>query len=173
MKKIGLISALSMITGCTSISVQEYKSEKPQLVLENYLDGHVDAYGFFQDRSGKVIKRFKVTMKGTWKNGVGTLDEDFIYSDGSKSKRIWTIKKTGPGTYSGTADDVIGEAHGETAGNAFQWKYTLELPVDGKKYHVQFDDWMYLMDDNIMLNKSKMYKFGIYLGEVTLTFVKK
>lgn len=173
MKKIGLMSAFMLITGCTTISVQEYKSEKPVLKLEDYLNGHLDAYGFFQDRSGKIVKRFKVVLKATWKDGVGTLDEDFTYSDGSKSKRIWTIKKTGDSTYSGTASDVIGEAKGEVAGNALQWKYTLDLPVDGTNYHVQFDDWMYLMDDNIMINKSKMSKLGIYLGEVTLTFVKR
>lgn len=173
MKKIALLSALSFVTGCSSVSIQDYKTEQPQLKLENYLDGNLVAYGFFQDRSGKIVKRFKVKMKASWKNDVGTLDEDFTYSDGSKSKRIWTIKKTGSSTYSGAAADVVGEAVGETAGNAFQWKYTMDLPVDGKNYKVQFDDWMYLMDDNIMLNKSKMSKFGIYLGEVTLTFVKK
>lgn len=173
MKKIGLISTIALVTGCSSISVKEYKNEKPVLQLESYLNGNIDAYGFFQDRSGKIVKRFKVVMKATWKNGVGTLDEDFIYSDGTKSKRVWTIKNLGNNKYSGTAADVVGEAKGETAGNAFQWKYTLDLPVDGKNYHVQFDDWMYLMDDNIMLNKSKMYKFGIYLGEVTLTFIKR
>ena len=173
MKKLAILSTVAVLAGCSSTSVQDYKSEKPTLKLENYLDGNLDAYGFFQDRSGKIIKRFKVVMKASWKNGVGTLDEDFTYSDGSKSKRVWTIKKTGDGFYSGTAADVVGEAKGESAGNAFQWKYTMDLPVEGTKYQVQFDDWMYLMEDNIMLNKSKMSKFGVYLGEVTLTFIKR
>jgi hypothetical protein len=173
MKKIGLFIIAGLLTACSSVKVQDYRSESPKLTLENYLSGDLVAYGIFQDRSGKIVKRFKVSMKGTWKDGVGILDEDFTYSDGSQSKRVWTIKKAGDNLYSGTAADVIGEATGESAGNAFRWKYTLDLPVDGKNYHVQFDDWMYLMDDNIMLNKSKMYKFGFYLGEVTLTFVKK
>lgn len=173
MKKWGILSMIGMLTGCSSVTVQDYKMEKPVLKLESYLNGNLFAYGFFQDRSGKVVKRFKVVMKANWKDGIGTLDEDFTYSDGSKSKRVWTIKKTGENSYSGTADDVVGEAIGESAGNAFQWRYTLDLPVGEKRYHVQFDDWMYLMEDNIMLNKSKMSKFGFNLGEVTLTFVKK
>jgi hypothetical protein len=45
--------------------------------------------------------------------------------------------------------------------------------VDGKVYEVHFDDWMYLMDDKLMLNKAAMSKFGIHLGEVTLSFYKK
>jgi len=31
---------------------------------------------------------------------------------------------------------------------------------------------MYLIDDRVMLNRSVMSKFGIRLGEVTLSFVK-
>ena len=55
-------------------------------------------------------------------------------------------------------------------GNALQWKYTLLLPVDGKTYEVQFDDWMLLMNDEVMLNKSEMRKFGFKLGEVVIAF---
>ena len=173
MKKILIIPFLIFLVGCSSVGVDQYKNEKPVLNLEEYLNGDLDAYGIFQDRSGLVVKRFTVKMKAKWENGVGTLDEDFFYSDGTKSKRVWTLRKTGPGKYAGTAGDVIGTAEGQTAGNAFHWKYTLDLPVDKKNYHVQFDDWMYLMDDGVMLNKSKMSKFGIYLGEVTLSFVKR
>jgi hypothetical protein len=167
-----LIGLLALLTGCSSVQVQDYKSEKPTLVLEEYLNGNLEAHGFFQDRSGVVVKRFKVMMKASWKDNTGILDEDFEYSDGTRSKRVWTIKKDSDGKYVGTASDVIGEAKGESAGNAFRWKYTLDLPVGDKTYHVQFDDWMYLMRDDVMLNKSKMSKFGFYLGEVTLVFLK-
>ena len=74
--------------------------------------------------------------------------------------------------YSGRADDVVGVAQGQAAGNALNWRYTLALPVDGKVYEVQFDDWMYLMDERVMLNKAVMSKFGFRLGEVTLSFYK-
>ena len=168
-----MLGILSSITGCSSTQVQEYKNEKPTLVLEDYLSGKLEAHGFFQDRSGKIVKRFKVLMTGQWTGDTGTLDEDFEYSDGTKSKRIWTIKKLASGQYSGTAADVVGEARGEAAGNAFRWVYTMDLPVGKTSYHVQFDDWMYLMDQEVMLNKSKMSKFGVYLGEVTLVFIKR
>ncbi len=172
MKKLAVISLLSFTVGCSSVSVDQYKNEKPLLSLEDYLSGDLEAHGMFQDRSGLVVKRFKVKMKATWENGVGTLDEDFTYSDGTTSKRIWTLRRVSEGRYTGTAADVIGTAEGQTAGNAFHWKYTLDLPVGKKSYHVQFDDWMYLMEGGVMLNRSKMSKFGIYLGEVTLAFVK-
>ena len=81
-------------------------------------------------------------------------------------------KKLPDGKYTGTAGDVIGPATGQAAGNALQWAYTLKLPVNDSVYEVQFDDWMYLIDEHVMLNKAVMSKFGIRLGEVTLSFHK-
>lgn len=163
----------SNILGCSSTQVNEYNAEKPKLILSEYFNGDIDAYGIFTNRSGKVVKRFHVLIKASWSGKNGTLDESFSYSDGTTGKRIWTLKEKSDGTYTGTASDVIGEARGEVAGNAFYWEYILNLDVDGSQYKVHFDDWMYLMNDKVMLNKSKMSKWGINLGEVTLTFVKR
>jgi hypothetical protein len=127
----------------------------------------------FQDRSGQVVKRFNVVIQCSWKGDVGTLDEDFTYSDGSTQKRVWTLRKQPNGQYIGTAADVVGEAIGITAGNALRWKYVLALPVGDKVYNVNFEDWMFLMDDKVMLNRAEMSKFGFRLGEITLSFSKR
>ena len=167
----------ALLTGCASPQVADYAAEQPVLDLRQYFNGTLDAYGLFTDRSGKVVKRFTVVMKCSWQGApgqeVGVLDEEFSYSDGTKQRRVWTLKRTAAGRYTGTADDVAGEAAGEEKGNAFRWGYTLKLPVEGKTIEVQFDDWMYLMTDKVMLNKAKMSKFGFGLGEVTLAFVKR
>ena len=140
------------------------------LDLSRYFDGDLVAHGLFTDRSGKVVRRFTVAMKCRWSGDDGVLEEDFSYSDGKKDRRVWRLKKLPGGRYTGRADDVVGTADGRAAGNALNWRYTLSLPVDGKVYEVQFDDWMYLMDSRVMLNKAVMSKFGIRLGEVTLSF---
>ena len=160
-------------SGCAGPSVNDYASEKPVLDLKQYFDGVVDAWGIFTDRSGKVVKRFTVVMHCQWNGEQGVLDEDFVYSDGTKQKRIWKLQHLGNGRYSGQADDVIGMADGQTRGNAFNWRYTLALPAGSQVWHVQFDDWMYLLDDKVMLNKAVMSKFGIFLGEVTLSFTRR
>lgn len=160
------------LNGCAGPTVKDYQDQKPVLILEQYLSGKLQAWGMFQGRDGTVKKRFTVNMVGTWKDGVGTLDEDFTWSDGTKSRRVWTIKKTATGQYEGTADDVVGKAIGEASGNAFRWRYVLSLPVDGKTYEVDFDDWMFLIDDKVMLNRSTMSKWGFHLGEVSLSFMK-
>jgi hypothetical protein len=116
-----------------------------------------------------------IDAQWTVQNGkkVGVLDEHFTYSDGTTQRRVWTLTEVAPQRYEGTADDVIGKAAGTVSGNALNWTYTLALPVDGRIFHVQFDDWMYLMDNKVMLNRAAMSKFGIYLGEVTLSFYKR
>jgi hypothetical protein len=167
------LAATATLAGCAGPQISDYAAEKPVLDLRTYFNGTLDAYGVFTDRAGKVVKRFTVVMRCTWNGDEGVLDEDFVYSDGSTGKRIWRLRHLGDGRYSGTADDVIGTALGETRGNAFRWGYTLALPVDGTVYHVQFDDWMYLMDERVMLNKAVMSKFGVRLGEVMLSFVKR
>ena len=166
---IGLVA----LSGCASHSIESYRNQKPTLDLRQYFNGTLDAYGVFTDRSGAVVKRFTVVMACNWVGNEGTLDEDFTYSDGTKQKRIWRLTALPDGRYTGRADDVVGTANGQAVGNAFNWKYTLALPVDGTVYDVQFDDWMYLMTDKVMLNKATMSKFGVSLGEVTLSFTKR
>ena len=164
---------LCMLTACSTTEVALYAQEKPALDLKRYFNGTIDAWGMFQDRKGVVVKRFNVVIQCSWQGDVGTLDEDFVYSDGTKQKRVWTLKKQANGQYIGTAADVVGEAIGITAGNALRWKYVLALPVDDKIYNVNFEDWMFLMDDKVMLNRAVMSKFGFKLGEVTLSFNKR
>lgn len=167
------VASLLTLAGCSAPKIDQYANEKPVLDLQQYFNGTLDAYGIFTDRSGAVVKRFSVVMVCQWDGAEGTLDEDFTYSDGTKQKRIWHLTRQADGRFTGRADDVLGEAIGETRGNTFHWKYTLNLPVDGKVYEMQFDDWMYLMSDKVMLNKASMRKFGIDLGEVTLSFYKR
>ena len=161
------------LAGCSSIDVAQYRAEKPTLDLRSYFNGTLDAWGIFQNRSGEVVKRFHVVMEAKWQGDVGTLDERFTYSDGTTQHRIWTLTRQPDGSYVGRADDVIGDAVGELAGNALHWRYVLALPVDGKTYHVNLDDWMFLMDEKTMLNRTVMSKFGFYLGEVTISFRKR
>jgi len=167
------VAAPVVLAGCASQNLAGYAAEKPVLDLAQYFNGTVDAHGIFQDRSGQIVKRFTVVMDCRWTGNEGVLDELFTYSDGTTQRRIWRLTKHADGRYTGKADDVVGEAAGQTVGNAFRWQYTLSLPVDGTVYNVQLDDWMYLIDDRVMLNRATMSKFGVHLGDLTLSFTKR
>jgi Protein of unknown function (DUF3833) len=155
------------------MDVSTYAKEQPALQLEQYFNGKLIGHGVFMDRSGVVKRRFVVTITGTVLGETITLDEQFTWSDGVKDSRVWTLKRLGQNQWQGSAPDVVGKADGHVAGNALNWRYVLALPVDGKTYHVNFDDWMYLIDDKVMLNKAVLSKFGFRLGEVLISFTKQ
>ncbi|TPG75674.1 DUF3833 domain-containing protein [Pseudomonas arsenicoxydans] len=157
------------LAGC-GVNVQRYSEQNPKLDLPGFFVGRVDGWGMFQKRSGEVIKRFHVLISSRMDGQNLIMHEAFTYSDGTRQTRVWTLYPDGPGRWRGTAGDVVGESHGEVAGNALHWRYELSLPVDDKVYQVHFDDWMYLLDENTMANRSAMTKFGVELGQVTLFF---
>ena len=169
----GVVLAGALAACTTPVAPQFYADQQPALDVQSYFNGTLEAHGMFQDRHGTVIKRFTVVMRCRWQGDVGTLDEAFTYADGSKQQRVWTLHKVGPGRYTGTAADVVGVALGEVAGNALRWQYVLALPVDGTIYHVNMQDWMFLIDGRVMLNRATMSKFGVDLGAVTLSFDKR
>lgn len=160
-----------IVAGCATVDVAHYRAEKPVLDLAQYFSGPLEGWGMFQDRSGQVVKRFHVRLNGTWTGNAGTLDEEFTYADGTRETRVWKIVKDG-NRYTGTAGDVVGTAQGEAAGNALRWNYVLALPVDGRTWHMDMDDWMFVIDEKTVLNRTTMSKFGVKVGEVTLAFRK-
>ncbi len=173
MKIITLLLTL-FLTGCSTMSVTDYKDRKPTLVLEEYFSGKHKAYGVFQDRFGMVRREFNVDIVGNWDEQKQTLTlvEDFAYKDGATEQRIWTIRKTAENKYEGEAAGTVGVAKGETSGNAFHWRYQFNLPVNGKTWKVSFDDWMWLQDDRVLFNKATIKRFGIRLGDVYIFFEK-
>jgi hypothetical protein len=173
MKKIWLILSMLLLSSCAMTDVNHYKDVKPVLDLEKYFIGTSDAWGMFQQRDGTVVKRFHVVLEGKKVNDQLVLDEKFKYDDGTTQQRIWRLTKQVDGSWKGLADDVKGEAIGKIAGNALNWRYTLLLPVDGTVYEMQMDDWMYLLDDDSMINRASMRKFGVEVGEVTLFFRRR
>ncbi|WP_043631320.1 DUF3833 domain-containing protein [Chromobacterium haemolyticum] len=166
------LAAMLLLAGCAAPTVGDYAANRPPLDPGRFFLGQTKAWGIYQDRQGRLLKRFTVDMDGERHGDELVLTERFLYSDGSRQQRVWLLKPLGQGRWRGLADDVEGEAIGETAGNALRWRYTLKLPVEGEEYLVQFDDWMFLQDERSLLNRAVMSKFGFRLGEVTLFFHK-
>ena len=169
-----LLSLLIMtLFSCNKNQPEDYKNNSPTLDIREYLNGKIKAWGIVESRSGKIIRRFTVNMNGSWKNNEGILDEYFKFDDGELSERKWKIKFKNNHEFTATADDVIGVAKGKQFGNSLQMKYVLDLKMDnGKSYKVNLDDWMYLIDEKTLINKSKIKKFGINFAYLTIMFQK-
>jgi hypothetical protein len=159
--------------GCTGMKPTDFANFDPKLTIERYFDGETRASGIFEDRFGRVRRQFTVDITGTVTGDTLVLDERFLYSDGETDRRVWTIRKTGPGRYEGRADDVIGVAMGEASGNALNWRYDMDLKVGDGTLRVHFNDWMFLQPSGVLINRARVTKFGIEIGQVTLAFTRK
>ena len=141
--------------------------------LEEYFNGDIKAWGIIQDWRGRVISRFDVQMVGIWEGNVGTLEEDFTYYSGNQQRRTWTITKLDEHHYEGQADDIVGTASGKIEGNSVQWRYKMDIDVNGNSYRITFDDWMWLMNDDVLINRSYLKKWGFTVAELTLFMQKQ
>ena len=163
---------LILFSCANTMDINSFKNSTPKFILEEYFDGKTEAWGMFHDRFGNLKRSFKVDITGVLEDDILTLDEKFVYNDGEKESRIWSIKILGDNRYSGTADDVVGSALGIASGNALNWKYRLNLKVKDSTVKVDFDDWMFLQNENILINRAEVKKWGIVLGVVSITFSK-
>ena len=154
------------------MDIAKFGNKKPLFVLEDYFKGNVDAWGLFYDRFGNLKRQFNVKIQGTWDGKTLILDEKFKYDDGEQDQRIWKITKINDQEYLGEADDVVGKALGISNGNALSWSYDLMLTIKEKKFKVKFDDWMFLQEKGVLINRAEISKFGINLGVVYITFLK-
>lgn len=171
MTRFLLLLGLSLsIASCGSVDVARYADQQPALSLEHFFSQPVKAWGMFQKRNGEVTKRFEVDLVSRREGNNLILDERFVYSDGTHQRRIWTLTPEENGRWSGRAGDVVGVAKGQIAGNAFHWRYRLNLPVDDSTYEVSMDDWMYLIDEDTLINRTSMSKWGVEVGQVTVFF---
>ena len=166
-----------LFIGCFQTDMKQFENNKPKLDLFAFFEGETIAYGIFEDRFGNLKRQFRVNIKGKIDNKTLTLDEDFLYDDGEKAKRIWTIKKQIDSndnkiTYVGNADDVEGKASGSISGNTLNWTYDIYLNIKGSNIKVHFNDWIYQQSDDLAINRAYVSKFGINIGSVTLVFLR-
>lgn len=170
---LAIFAGSMFLMGCGGMKVKYYADVEPKLNLFDFFEGNTYAVGQFQDRSGKVIRRFTVDINGTINGNSLTLDEQFVYDDGELDTRVWHIKQVSENQFTGQAGDVIGEAQGASAGNAFYWSYLVDLPYKDSSITVRFKDWMFLQSPDTMINRAEVSKFGFKIGEVTLFFSKR
>jgi|TARA_B110001469_G_scaffold88654_1_gene84121 hypothetical protein len=160
-----------LLAGC-SAKISDYQSTSPEFDMKTFFDGKLEAYGMVQDREGKVIRRFRADLIGSWEGNNGLLEEDFFYDDGETQRRVWSLVKHGDNRYSGVASDSVGEATGQSQGFAFNWQYTLAIEVDGKTWDIQLNDWIYQLDETRLINQTEMTKWGFKVGQITLVIEK-
>jgi hypothetical protein len=161
---------LFVLAGCGTMKSEQFSNAEPKLRVEEYFLGQTRGWGIFEDRFGDLRQQFVVDIDGAWDGDIFLMTERFTYSDGETQERVWRINRLDDVRYEGRAGDVIGTALGVAAGNSLNWRYRMNLKVGENVWRVAFDDWMFLQPDGILMNRARVTKWGIEIGEVTLVF---
>ncbi len=167
-----LLAVLVLLSGCSSVKVTDYSEFEPRLDMQAFFRGDLTAYGVVKNRAGRVIRTFNADIVGTWDDGTGVLDEDFIFNDGSEDTRKWVLTPAGQDRYVATAGDVMGDGELRVSGNAVFLDYVLRVPYGDGTVDVRVDDRMYLVAPGVLINESVMTKFGVRVGSILLVILQ-
>jgi Protein of unknown function (DUF3833) len=164
---------LAVAAGCAGPPVLTVPPDAPAFTLEGFFKGRTVGKGAFTSSIAGVNRPLTVITQGRWDGKTLVLREDFFFADGEKDVKTWRFTKTGAGIYEGTREDVIGKAVVRQVGNTVQLTYSADVRAkDGSVTRLDFADTIAPLDRRSVLNKAVVSKFGVPIGDVTLTFVK-
>ena len=168
-----VLCAVILLGGCASMRIEDFANEKPELILEEFFNGRLTAYGLIKDRRGRITSSFRADFVGSWsEEGLGTLDEVFVYNDGDVQERVWTFEPIGDHRYIGTAPDIVGQAEMMVKGNTLRMDYVIRVPYRNRTIDLSVQDWLHLQPDGVILNHAYMRKFGLRVAELVVTIIK-
>ncbi|MBA3910694.1 MAG: DUF3833 domain-containing protein [Rhodobacter sp.] len=150
-------------------SPADYSGLGPQFDLRAHLSGPIQCEGIIFGPMGRVASRFVADMEGKWEGNIGTLSEVFRYDSGTVQHRAWTLALANSGDITATAADVVGLGAGRVEGPGVMLRYRIRLTPEAGGHVLDVTDWMYLMDNGTIMNRSQFRKFGIKVAELVAT----
>jgi hypothetical protein len=156
--------ALSLIAWAGSVSAADFS-------FERLFAGRTVAEGSFSAING-VKRSFDVDLTGRWNGKVLTLREDFHFSDGERDTKTWRFTKTGPKSYEGTREDVIGKVPIYVEGKTARFSYLVYLDKE-RTNKVRFHDTMTIQPDGSIRNVALVTKFGFPVAITRVNFKRK
>jgi hypothetical protein len=150
----------------------DYKDVGTAFDIREALNGDIQCEGVVYGPLGRVNTRFVALMHAKWDGNVGSMTEEFTYDTGETLSREWQLTVTDDTHFSATAADIIGTGVGVQMGSGVQLKYTLVLAEDAGGHALNVTDWMYMMGNDTIMNRSQMYKYGVKVAELVATMRK-
>lgn len=164
-----VVSARALLLSFRAQRPTDYAATSPTFELQKVLNGPILSEGLIYGPNGRMTNSFVARMYGEWEGNIGTLSEDFTYSNGKRMQRKWYITLGAGNAFTATADDIEGTATGEISGSTAMMHYRIRLPEDSGGHVLNVTDWMYLTEDGAIMNRSEMRKFGIKVAELIAT----
>lgn len=166
---LALLALRTRYASFTAQSPADYAGNGPAFDLRRHLSGPIACEGVIFGPTGRVTSRFVAGMEGTWDGTTGTLAEVFRYDSGTVQHRAWTLALGPDGSITATAPDVVGRGTGHVAGSGVMLRYRIRLTPEAGGHVLDVTDWMYLMENGTIMNRSQFRKFGIKVAELVAT----
>jgi hypothetical protein len=166
---LGLVAAKARLAGFRAQTPAEFADKGPLFDPREHLNGPIQCEGVIYGPTGRVTSRFVADMVGEWQGNVGTLRETFHYDSGIVQNRCWTLRLGNDGTIRAEAPDVVGAGTGAVSGPTVQMRYDIRLDEAAGGHVLSVVDWMYLMENGTIMNRSQFTKFGITVAELVAT----
>ncbi|WP_422000487.1 DUF3833 family protein [Reyranella sp.] len=160
---------LALLGGCALQPTVEQGATDPPLALEAFFPGVSTGDGVFVNTWTGAERRFRVRIDGAWDGTTLTLAEDFDYDDGERDRKTWRLRRLADGSFSGTREDVVGQARIWTEGRVVRLQYKVKLAG----WTLGFSDVLALRPDGTLINRATVGKWGIRLGRVELVLRKQ
>lgn len=154
-------------------SPDDYEGRGPHFDMREILNGPIECEGMIYGPTGRVSSRFVAEMDVTWTGNVGVMKERFHYDSGTVQDRQWTLTLGNDGSIKAEADDLIGAGSGMQKGSATELKYRIKLPESAGSHELDVVDWMYLIENGTIMNRSQFRKYGIKVAELVATMRQK
>ncbi|MFP5076931.1 DUF3833 family protein [Rhizobium sp. YIM 134829] len=141
-------------------------------VMERYFAGSSTASGTFKAITG-LRRDLDIRLRGTVRPGGLTLREDIRYKDGQAERKTWRFTRTGPTTYHGTREDVVGGTTVHVNGNTARFTYLVDLDPGPKQSLYRFYDRLtFSPDGRSMTNTATVWKAIFPVASVKIDFKK-
>lgn len=170
---LGLIMLRIYFLSFRSQKPEHYIGTTPAFDIRTHLSGPIQSEGVIFGPNGRAVSRFVADMDGDWSGSTGVLREHFKYSSGEKQDRAWRLRIGNDGSFTAEADDIIGKAQGHQEGATVCMTYRIRLKEEAGGHVLDVTDWMYMMDNGVIMNKSEMRKAGVKVAELIATMRQK
>ena len=170
---LGLVWARSRYADFQAQSPEDLKGTGPEFELREHLRGPILCEGVIYGPTGRVSSRFVADMDARWDGNVGVMTEHFRYDSGATQDRAWQLTLGNDGSIKAEAEDVIGVGQGQQIGAGVQLKYRIQLPQESGGHVLDATDWMYVVENGTIINRSQFRKYGIKVAELVATMRRK
>ena len=176
---VGAVAAFALLWAKTRYAdfraqtPEDYADNTRDFDLRHHLNGPILCEGVIYGPTGKVTSRFIADFEADWDGNRGVMTEAFRYDSGRTQDRKWELTLGNDGTIKAEADDLDGPGTGHQKGSAVVLNYRIKLPKEAGGHTLDTTDWMYLMENDTIMNRSQFRKFGFKVAELVATMRPK